>query len=176
VALIQCAGSRDLNHLPYCSRICCLASLKHAAYVREQYADSQVDIYYIDIRAHDKLESFYKKVKADPQVNFVKSKVASITEGEDGNPLLHGEDTLAREIYDRSYDLVVLAVGMEPVGGLPTQNGFSDDYGFIVPHGDDGSIYSAGVACGPLDVSMSVQSATAAALKAIQAAQGGATA
>lgn len=176
VALIQCAGSRDLNHLAYCSRICCLASLKHAAYVREQYADSQVDIYYIDIRAHDKLESFYKKVKADPQVNFVKSKVASITEGEDGNPVLHGEDTLAREIYDRSYDLVVLAVGMEPVGGLPMQNGFTDDYGFIVPHGDDGAIYSAGVASGPLDVSMSVQSATAAALKAIQAARGGASA
>ncbi|MEJ2124074.1 MAG: CoB--CoM heterodisulfide reductase iron-sulfur subunit A family protein [Alphaproteobacteria bacterium] len=176
VALIQCAGSRDLNHLPYCSRICCLASLKHAAYVREQYADSQVDIYYIDIRAHDKLESFYKKVKADPQVRFVKSKVASITEGDGGKPVLHGEDTLAREIYDRDYDLVVLAVGMEPTGGLPVANSMTDDYGFVVPHGDDGAIYSAGVASGPLDVSMSVQSATAAALKAIQAARGGATA
>ncbi len=75
VALIQCAGSRDLNHLPYCSRICCLASMKHAAYVRAQYADSEVDVYYIDLRAHDKLESFYLKVKADPQVRFVKSKV-----------------------------------------------------------------------------------------------------
>ena len=95
VALIQCAGSRDLNHLPYCSRVCCLASLKHAAYVRAQYADAQVDVYYIDIRAHDKLESFYLKVKADPQVRFVKSKPASIYEGEGGNPVLHGEDTLS---------------------------------------------------------------------------------
>ncbi len=176
VALIQCAGSRDLNHLPYCSRICCLASLKHAAYVRAQYPDSQVDIYYIDIRAHDKLESFYQKVKADPQVRFVKSKVASINEGDGGNPVLHGEDTLAREIYDRDYDLVVLAVGMEPQGGLPLENGFTDDYGFVVPHGDEGAIYPVGVAAGPLDVSMSVQSATAAALKAIQAARGGTTA
>jgi len=67
VALIQCAGSRDMNHLPYCSRICCLASLKHAAYVREQYADAEVDIYYIDIRAHDKLESFYKRSNATPR-------------------------------------------------------------------------------------------------------------
>lgn len=176
VALIQCAGSRDLNHLPYCSRICCLASLKHAAYVREQYADSQVDIYYIDIRAHDKLESFYQKVKADPQVRFVKSKVASITEGEGGNPMLHGEDTLSREIYNRDYDLVVLAVGMEPAGGLPVKNSMTDDYGFVVLCGDDEAIYSAGVASGPLDVSMSVQSASAVALKAIQAARGGATA
>ncbi len=175
VALIQCAGSRDLNHLPYCSRICCLASLKHAAYVRAQYADSEVDMYYIDIRAHDKLESFYQKVKADPQVRFVKSKPASITEGEGGDPVLHGEDTLAREIYDRPYDLVVLAVGMEPASSsLPASlKAQMDDYGFLAqPEGGSG-VFAAGVASGPLDVSMSVQSATAAALKAIQTAHGG---
>lgn len=173
VALIQCAGSRDLNHLPYCSRICCLASMKHAAYVREQYADSQVDVYYIDIRAHDKMESFYQKVKADPQVSFVKSKVASIKAGPNGNPILHGEDTLAREIYDREYDLVVLAVGMHPVGAGVVKD-LADDYGFVVPpHSEGNGVYAAGVAAGPLDVSMSVQSATAAALKAIQAARGG---
>jgi quinone-modifying oxidoreductase subunit QmoA len=179
VALIQCAGSRDLNHLPYCSRICCLASLKHAAYVRAQYPDSEVDIYYIDIRAHDKLESFYLKVKADPQVRFVKSKVASISEGEGGNPVLHGEDTLAREIYDRPYDLVVLAVGMEPAAtGLPPSvKSAMDEYGFFAPPDDGGGScagnFVAGVAGGPLDVSMSVQSATAAVLKAVQIAQGG---
>ena len=74
LALIQCAGSRDANHLPYCSGICCLGSLKHAAYLREQYADAQVDIYYIDIRAHGKMEAFYNRVRADPQVHFIKSK------------------------------------------------------------------------------------------------------
>ncbi len=135
VALIQCAGSRDLNHLPYCSRICCLASLKHAAYVRAQYADSEVDMYYIDIRAHDKLESFYQKVKADPQVRFVKSKPASIIEGEGGNPVLKGENTLSREIYERPYDLVVLAVGMEPASAsLPASlKARMDGYGFLPP-------------------------------------------
>jgi quinone-modifying oxidoreductase subunit QmoA len=172
VALVQCAGSRDYNHLPYCSRICCLASLKHAAYLREQYADAEVDIYYIDIRAHDKLESFYRKLKADPQVRFIKSKPASITAGENGNPVLHGEDTLTREIYDRPYDLVVLATGMEPAtaGMQPAVKLATDDYGFVVPELDeDAGMFAAGVAAGPLDVSMSVQSATAAALKAIQA-------
>jgi quinone-modifying oxidoreductase, subunit QmoA len=175
VALIQCAGSRDLNHLPYCSRICCLASLKHAAYVRAQYADSEVDMYYIDIRAHDKLEAFYQKVKADPQVRFVKSKPASIIEGEGGNPVLKGEDTLSREIYERPYDLVVLAVGMEPASAsLPASLKASmDDYGFLASPDGGGGVLAAGVASGPLDVSMSVQSATAAALKAIQTAQGG---
>ncbi|MCP5368064.1 MAG: CoB--CoM heterodisulfide reductase iron-sulfur subunit A family protein [Hyphomicrobiales bacterium] len=175
VALIQCAGSRDHNHLPYCSRICCLASLKHAAYVREQYADAEVDIYYIDIRAHDKLEAFHQKLKNDPQVAFRKSKPAQIIAGPNGEPMVKGEDTVTREIYERPYDLVVLATGMEPstAAWAPPVELEMDEYGFIVPHAPevDGMI-SAGVAQGPLDVSMSVQSATAAALKAIQAVRG----
>ncbi len=173
VAMIQCAGSRDINHLPYCSRICCLGSLKHAAYVREQYADAQVDIYYIDIRAHDKLDSFHQKLKNDPQVHFIKSKPAQIVHGENGDPVVKGENTITREIYATPYDMVVLATGMQPTptGVEPIVSLQMDDYGFIVPDleaGNDGMI-SAGVAAGPIDVSMSVQSATAAALKAIQA-------
>ena len=173
VALIQCAGSRDLNHLPYCSRICCLGSLKHAAYVREQYADAEVHIYYIDIRAHDKLEAFYNRVRSDPQVTFIKSKPAHIRIGDDGRPVLHGERTIERDIYAEPYDLVVLATGMQPSavsGYRPAIDIVSDEYGFLVPReGDEAGIFSAGVAAGPLDVSMSVQSATAAALKAVQA-------
>lgn len=173
VALIQCAGSRDYNHLPYCSRICCLASMKHAAYLREQYKDVEVDIYYIDIRAHDKLEHFYKKLKNDPQVRWVKSKPAKIIPGDDG-PVVCGENTLTREIYAQPYDMVVLATGMQPstAAGMPALDVDMDDYGFIVPEGNEGGIMSAGVASGPLDVSMSVQSATAAALRAIQAVSG----
>ncbi|MBL6928992.1 MAG: CoB--CoM heterodisulfide reductase iron-sulfur subunit A family protein [Rhodospirillales bacterium] len=176
VAFIQCAGSRDEKHLPYCSRICCLGSLKHAAYLREQYADAEIDIYYIDIRAHDKLEGFYQKLKNDPQVNFIKSKPGSIVRGESGDPTVKGENTITREIYANSYDLVVLATGMEPSarGEGSSVNLQRDEYGFVVPcvFEPDGMI-AAGVASGPLDVSMSVQSATAAALRAIQAiAQG----
>ena len=173
VAMVQCAGSRDTNHLPYCSRICCLGSLKHAAYVREQYADAEIDIYYIDLRAHDKLEAFLGKLKADEQVHFLKSKPGHIDIGDDGRPVLCGEDTVSREIYARPYDLVVLATGMQPsiASGVELSVELtSDEYGFIVPEiGDSEGMFSAGVASGPLDVSMSVQSATAAALKAIQA-------
>ncbi len=176
VALIQCAGSRDVNHLPYCSRICCLGSLKHAAYLREQYADAEADIYYIDIRAHDKLEAFYNRLKADPQVHFIKSKPGHIEIGDDGRPVIRGEHTLSREIYETPYDLVVLATGMEPTAAAdyrPPVELIQDEYGFIVPDdGVDGGMIAAGVAGGPLDVSMSVQSATAAALKAIQAVRG----
>jgi quinone-modifying oxidoreductase subunit QmoA len=177
VALVQCAGSRDYNHLPYCSRICCLASLKHAAYVREQYADAEVDIYYIDIRAHDKLEHFYRKLRNDPQVVFRKSKPASIAADEAGNPVVKGEDTVTREVYARSYDLVVLATGMQPstAGWTPPVALKTDEYGFIVPElNEEAGIFPVGVAAGPLDVSMSAQSATAAVLKAIQAVGGAA--
>lgn len=174
VAMIQCAGSRDTNHLPYCSRICCLGSLKHAAYVREQYEDAEVDIYYIDIRAHDKLEAFYDKLRSDPQVHFIKSKPGHIDIGEDGRPVLCGERTVEREMYAEPYDLVVLATGMEPSaveGYRPEVDLIEDEYGFLVPEMETNGagIFSAGVAAGPHDVSISVQSATAAALKAVQA-------
>lgn len=173
VALIQCAGSRDLNHLAYCSRICCLASMKHAAYVREQYKDATVDVYYIDIRAHDKLESFVQRLKRDPQVRFVKSKPARIEAGADGNPVVCGENTLTREVYAEPYDLVVLATGMQPSlaeDDRPAIAADFDDYGFVFPEGES---IGAGVSTGALDVSMSVQSATAAALKAIRVVSAG---
>jgi len=177
VAMIQCAGSRDLNHLAYCSMICCLASLKHAAYIREQLPEAEIDIYYIDIRAHDKMTSFYERVKRDAKVNFIKSKPGHIEIGEDGRPVIHGEKTIGeREIYDEPYDLVVLATGMEP--SLPKDTGFAaaparDEYGFVIENGDEGNgQFAAGVAGGPHDVALSTQTATAAALKAIQAVRG----
>jgi quinone-modifying oxidoreductase subunit QmoA len=177
VALIQCAGSRDANHLPYCSMICCLASLKHAAYIREQHEDSEVDIYYIDIRAHDKMSAFYERVRRDEGVNFIKSKPGHIVGGEDGRPLVCGERTIGREIYSTPYDLVVLATGMVPsLGpGFQAPAGLEkDEYGFVVPSLEgDGGQFSAGVAAGPFDVALTTQSATAAALKAIQAVRAG---
>jgi quinone-modifying oxidoreductase subunit QmoA len=177
VALIQCAGSRDINHLPYCSMICCLGSLKHAAYVGEQYEDAEIDIYYIDIRAHDKMASFYERIRKDPRINFIKSKPGHIELGEDGRPVVCGERTVEREIYRRPYDLVVLATGMEPSLGKAASASVeleTDDYGFVVPAiNGDGGQFSAGVAAGPFDVALSTQSATAAALKAIQAVRAG---
>jgi quinone-modifying oxidoreductase subunit QmoA len=176
VAMIQCAGSRDINHLAYCSMICCLASLKHAAYVREQYPDAQIDIYYIDIRAHDKMSQFYQRIKRDNNINFIKSKPGHILIGDDGAPVVCGERTVDRELYQNPYDLVVLATGMEPSipAAFAPANMNKDEYGFIVPgFGEDEGQFSAGVAAGPFDVALSNQSATAAALKAIQAVQAG---
>ncbi|MEK7735444.1 MAG: heterodisulfide reductase subunit A, partial [Pseudomonadota bacterium] len=172
VAFIQCAGSRDRNHLSHCSRICCMASLKQSTYVREKFADDgEVSIYYIDIRAIDRLEDFYQKVRADSKVKFIKSKVASIVEDEaTGNPVLHGVDTEGYKRYANAHDLVVLAIGMEPSvnAGSIGAGVVSDNSGFIDINATEGGVFGAGSASNALDVNRAVQSATAAALRAIQ--------
>jgi quinone-modifying oxidoreductase subunit QmoA len=171
VAFIQCAGSRDRNHLKHCSRICCMASLKQSTYVREKYADdANISIYYIDIRAIDRFEDFYKKIQADPKVKFIKSKVANITADKDGNPVLHGVDTEGYHRYDNPHDLVVLAIGMEPsVDASKIMKGVAADAsGFIDINATTEAVFGAGCASNALDVNRSVQSATAGALRAIQ--------
>ncbi len=169
IAFIQCAGSRDENHLRHCSRICCMASLKQTQYVRDVYGeDGKSTIYYIDIRAIDRFEDFYQKVRKDSTVSFIKSKVARIAqETQSGDLILHGVDTEGYHRYANPHDLVVLAVGMAPsVHGadIPAEI-IADSSGFLEP---GSSIFGAGCASGPLDVNRSVQHATAAALRAIQ--------
>ncbi len=172
VAFIQCAGSRDRNHLKHCSRICCMASLKQTTYVREKFGDdADVSIYYIDIRAIDRLEDFYKKIQADPKVKFIKSKVANITQDNaTGDPILHGVNTEGYHRYDNRHDLVVLAVGMEPsVDAKSIGAGVAaDSSGFIDINATEAAIFGAGCASNALDVNRAVQNATAAALRAIQ--------
>ncbi|MHB8348136.1 MAG: CoB--CoM heterodisulfide reductase iron-sulfur subunit A family protein [Acidiferrobacterales bacterium] len=172
VAFIQCAGSRDRNHLKHCSRICCMASLKQSTYVNEQFGDqAQSTIYYIDIRAIDRLEDFYQKVRSNPTVKFVKSKVANITEERDSRDvILHGVDTEGYHRYDNRHDLCVLAIGMEPsvdANGIPG-GVHADASGFMEANAANGAIFGAGCATNALDVNRAVQSATAASLRAIQ--------
>jgi quinone-modifying oxidoreductase subunit QmoA len=172
VAFIQCAGSRDRNHLKHCSRICCMATLKQTTYLREKFGDDfKASVYYIDIRAIDRIDDFYRKVQEDPNVTFVKSKVASITlDKATGNPVLNGVDTEGYHRYANPHDLVVLAVGMEP--SVP-KNAFPmevvvNEEGFIEQDKANGGIFAAGCSSDALDVNRAVQSATASALRAIQ--------
>ncbi len=172
VAFIQCAGSRDRNHLWHCSRICCMASLKQTHYVVDAYGDdAQVSIYYIDIRAIDRFEDFYANVRAMENVKFIKSKVASITlNKENDNPILNGVDTEGYHRYANEHDLVVLAIGMQPsvdVSDFPIEVEVNRE-GFIEPSEKNGGLFAAGCSADALDVNRAVQSATGAALKAIQ--------
>jgi quinone-modifying oxidoreductase, subunit QmoA len=117
----------------------------------------------------DRLEDFYLKVQQDPTVSFVKSKVANIVEGKDHNPVLHGVDTEGYHRYATTHYLVVLAIGMEPeTNGIKLPDDILPDSSGFIENSQDEGMFGAGSATSPLDVNRSVQSATAAALRAIK--------
>jgi len=98
VAFVQCAGSRDENHLPYCSAVCCTASLKQARYLREKNENSKATFFYIDIRTVGRLEKFYYDMLEDTNVSYIKGHVAKISEEPESRDLIvHAEDTLSQE-------------------------------------------------------------------------------
>jgi quinone-modifying oxidoreductase subunit QmoA len=171
VAFVQCAGSRDENHLPYCSYICCLASIKQASYIREQYPEALVTIFYIDIRTPGRYERVYLKAQKDEKITFFKGKVAKIEEDPATKDLtVTAEDALTAKKIHEKFDLVVLATGMAPSTQkwkVPANISYDTD-GFITSNSGVNGMYAAGCALKPLDVYSSVQGSTAAALKAIQ--------
>ncbi|MEW5706743.1 MAG: CoB--CoM heterodisulfide reductase iron-sulfur subunit A family protein [Actinomycetota bacterium] len=171
VAFVQCAGSRDENHLSYCSYICCMASLKQAMYVREQYPEAKIYIYYIDLRAPGRYEKFLNKVESDDKVTFIKGKVANIeADPATGNPVVEAEDIMTGTKIKQQVDLVVLATGMQPSTAeskLAADVKYEEN-GLILEDPSKPGIYAAGCAKRPVDVTTSVKDATGSALKAIQ--------
>ena len=172
VAFVQCAGSRDENHLPYCSYICCMASLKHATYIRERYPEAKIYIFYIDLRAPgQRYEKFYKKIKEDENVFFIKGKVAEVSEDPASkNVTVVAENAVTGEKVRQTVDMVVLATGMQPTAAnakLPAELNYNED-GFIINDFEKGGMFGAGCANKPADVVSSNQNATGMALKAIQ--------
>ena len=114
ILFVQCAGSRDKDHLPYCSSVCCLASLKHAAYVREQNPDAKVYIIYKDMRTPGQYENFYRSAQDEPLNFLTKGEVASVEKQPDGKLAVAVKDTLIGENIVINVDMVVLATGMVP--------------------------------------------------------------
>ncbi len=111
VVFIQCAGQRDENHLPYCSSVCCLVSLKQAKYVRE-LSDGNAFIIYKDMRTVGIWEDFYKEMQQDEKIFLTKGEIKDIYE-EDGRLAVEVTDTLLGEDIKIKADLIVLATGME---------------------------------------------------------------
>jgi quinone-modifying oxidoreductase subunit QmoB len=114
VAFIQCAGSRDQDHLPYCSSVCCRVSLKQAMHVREQHPGAKVYVIYKDIRSPAQFERFYANVQEDEGVLFTKGEIGSVTKESDGQIAIEVQETLLGEDIKLKADMVVLATGMVP--------------------------------------------------------------
>lgn len=174
IAFVQCAGSRDENHLSYCSYICCLASLKQATYIREQYPEARVQIFYIDIRTPGLYENrFLSKIKADPNVKLTKGKVAKISEDPaTQDVIVEVEDIFAGKKIKVQFDMVVLAAGMVPStkdSKVIREASYTPE-GFIDAASLKKGIYAVGTIKSPVDVARSVQDATGAALKGMRSA------
>jgi heterodisulfide reductase subunit A len=178
MAIVLCAGSRDKNHVPYCSRICCMYSLKQA-FVLKKMLGIDVTVYYIDIRATGKgYEDLYWRAQ-EAGVVFVKGKVAEIYKNNDnGKLVVLAEDMLADEIREEEYDMIALATPMIPPTGLKE---LAEK--IKVPIGEDGfiterhpklepvdslvtGIFACGCAISPKDVRDTVSDALAAAARA----------
>jgi heterodisulfide reductase subunit A len=177
IAIVLCAGSRDKNHIPYCSRICCMYSLKQA-FVLKKMLGIDVHIYYIDIRATGKgYENLYWRDE-EAGVIFTKGRVAEIWKSSNEKLVVLAEDTLMGEVKEEEFDMVALATPMVPSSGLEElaakmRLSLGED-GFVTekhPKLDPVDSLRTGIfACGcvlsPKDVRDTVSDALAAAAKA----------
>ncbi|MDH5541708.1 MAG: FAD-dependent oxidoreductase [Nitrospinota bacterium] len=184
VLFVQCAGSRDEKHLPYCSSYCCSTTLKHAVYLREQDKDIKIYIVYKDIRTPGKYELFYKKVQEDDGIFFTKGEVASVEEGDGGSVNITVKETLLGGEITIKADMAVLATGMESSaknGGalklkyrqgpeLPElAYGFPDSHFICFPYETRRTgIYATGTVRHPMDSRQAEIDSAGAVLKAIQ--------
>jgi len=181
ILFIQCAGSRDEKHLPYCSTYCCATTLKHAKYARDMNKDSTVFIIYKDIRTPGMYEHFYQEIQKDDHIFFTKGEVTEITE-KNGTSDVTVENTLIGETIKIEVDLVVLATGMTPANsdelnlgyrlgkGLPSlKYDFPDSHFICFPYETRRTgIYAAGALRAPMDIMSCKEDACGAMLKAIQ--------
>ncbi len=181
IVFIQCVGSRDVNHLPYCSKVCCMYTAKHALLFKERVPDGEAYVFYIDVRASGKgFEEFVKRAQEEAGVQYIKGRVSRIYKDRvTGDVVVEGFDLLLnREIVIKA-DLVVLALGMVPAidRGLVEKLKIAvDQYMFVsevhpklrpvetaVP-----GVFVAGAAQGPKDIPESIAQSMAAAAKAAE--------
>lgn len=177
IAFVQCAGSRDHSAgVPYCSRVCCMYAIKQAMLLSGALPLADITIYYMDIRAFGKgFEQFYQNAQA-MGVQFVKAKVARITEDAEANPVVRIE-VIEEDgrVEERAHDMVVLSLGLVPAwnpqeAGLPSPatDGFvrSVQPQLAPCRTPDEGVFVAGAAAGPKDIPDTVVEAGAAALEA----------
>ena len=184
VGIVHCVGSRDANYHPYCSRVCCMYSLKMAHLVREK-TGAEVFNCYIDIRTAGKgFEEFYNRVQNEG-VHFIRGKVADITPAESNGAapehalVMTVDDTLLGKIRHLEVDMVILAVALEPqADAAEVRRAFgiscSAEGFFLEKHpklapvntANDG-VFLAGACQGAKDIPDTVAQADAAAAKAL---------
>jgi len=180
IGFIQCVGSRDEKTNKYCSRVCCMYAIKNARLYKEKHPETDIYIFYIDIRAFGKgYEEFYKTAQEEYGIKFVRGRPAEVIEDpKTKNLKLVVEDSLLGKVVEVNLDLVVLSVGMEPPHDIEaTQKVLgisrSADGFYLEAHPKlrpvdtlTAGIYLAGAAQGPKDIPDAVAQGSAAASRA----------
>lgn len=181
VVFVQCAGSRDKDHLSYCSSICCSTSLKQAQYIRNKLPDSNVFIIYKDMRMPGMYENYYREVQKDSRIFFTKGKVIGIIKEEE-NLVAEVTGSLIDEKIFIKADLIILATGMVPANtedlnlnyrqgkGLPRiKYNFPDSHFICFPYETRRTgIFAAGALRAPMSIADCMDDASGAMMKAIQ--------
>ena len=181
ITFIQCVGSRDTSGCgkPYCSKICCMYTAKHAMLLREKYPDTEVHVFYIDVRTPGKnYDEFFRRAVEQYGVDYIKGMVGKVY-NENGKLMVQGSNLIDNEQVVIESDLVVLATAIEPepsvrkiatllTTSIDTNNFLTESHAKLRPvESPTAGVYLAGVCQGPKDIPETVSQASACAAKVI---------
>jgi len=180
IAWIQCVGSRSKQlGFPYCSRVCCMYATKEASITKEAEPDTDITIFYMDLRAYGKdFQQYYEKAK-ESGVNYIRGRPSSVYENEDKSITVRYLDTHTREVNEKTVDLLVLSTAIIPsienkklagiLGIEVDESGFFKVESLMTNpiQATRGGVYLAGCNQGPKDIPDSVAMGSGAAAKAM---------
>lgn len=182
IVFVQCVGSRDTSGCgkEYCSKICCMYTAKHAMYCREKYPDTEVYVFYIDVRTPGKnYDEFYRRAVEQYGVHYIKGMVGKVSPKADGTLHVQASDLISNEQLHISADMVVLAAAIEPdksarplatmlTASMDTNDFFTEAHAKLRPvESPTAGVFLSGVCQGPKDIPETVAQAGAAASKVI---------
>ncbi len=184
IVFVLCVGSREQNSCKggkeYCSKICCMYTAKHAMLTREKYPDTDVYVFYIDVRTPGKnFDEFYRRAVEQYGVHYVKGMVGKVVPRVDGTLDVQASDLISNEQLHISADMVVLAAAIEPdktarplatllTASMDTNDFFTEAHPKLRPvESPTAGVFLSGTCQGPKDIPETVAQAGAAASKVI---------
>ena len=183
LVFVQCVGSRCASCAEkgkeYCSKICCMYTAKHAMLTRDKYPDTDVYVFYIDVRTPGKaFDEFYRRAVEDYGVHYIKGMVGKVSP-EGDKLVVQGSDLIANKQIKIDADLVVLAAAIEPdksarplatmlTASMDTNDFFTEAHPKLRPvESPTAGVFLSGCCQGPKDIPETVSQASAAAAKVI---------
>ncbi len=181
IVFVQCVGSRDTSGCgkTYCSKICCMYTAKHAMLTREKYPDTEVYVFYIDVRTPGKnFDEFYRRAVEEYGVHYIKGMVGKVSP-EGDKLMVQASDLISNEQLHIDADLVVLATAIEPdasarplatmlTASMDTNDFFTEAHPKLRPvESPTAGVFLSGACQGPKDIPETVSQASAAAAKVI---------